>query len=204
VPRSILVEDLLPRVRRNPDYLAQQGFDVRDRLGELVPLEVATAAALAGADFPWTLIQRPGPLNALGLMKFMFPNQFAVYLHDTPSRELFSRAARSFSSGCIRVQDATGLAELLLERNPGWDRARIEAAIASGETRTVFLQRRLPVRLLYRTADAMADGTILFRDDIYERDGPLLAALDQPFRPVFPIPASMPLSQTDDQTSSGG
>jgi murein L,D-transpeptidase YcbB/YkuD len=151
-----------------------------------VPLETATAAALAGDAFPWTLIQRPGPLNALGRMKFMFPNQFAVYLHDTPSRELFARTARSFSSGCIRVQDALGLAELLLERNPGWDRARIEAAIASGETRTVFLQRRLPVRLLYRTADARPDGTILFRDDIYDRDGPLLAALDQPFRPVFP------------------
>ena len=186
VPRSILVKDILPRIRANPAYLAEQGYDVLDRLGERVPLETATKAALDGTDFPWTLIQRPGPLNALGLIKFMFPNQFAVYLHDTPSRELFSRAARSFSSGCIRVQDAMGLAELLLEHNPGWDRARIEAAIASGETRTVFLQRRLPVRLLYRTADAMADGTILFRDDIYERDGPLLAALDQPFRPSFP------------------
>ena len=186
VPRSILQKDILPRVRSNPAHLAEQGFDVIDGRGQHVPLETAVAAAQAGDEFPWTLVQRPGPLNALGRLKVMFPNQFAVYLHDTPSRELFARAARSFSSGCIRVQDAVGLAELLLERNPGWDRARIEAAIASGETRTVFLQRRLPVRLLYRTADARPDGTILFRDDIYDRDGPLLAALDQPFRPVFP------------------
>ncbi len=204
VPRSILVKDILPRIRRNPAYLAEQGYDVLDGLGQQVPLEAATRAALDGGGFPWTLVQRPGPLNALGRIKFMFPNQFAVYLHDTPSRELFAQAARSFSSGCIRVQDAMGLAELLLERNPGWDHARIEAAIAAGETRTVFLQRRMPVRLLYRTADARADGTILFRDDIYNRDGPLLAALDQPFRPVFPAPAAPPMSRVDDPTRTDG
>lgn len=188
VPRTIVVEDILPKIRANPAYLAEQGFDVVDRQGQQVSLETATRAALEGESFPWTLVQRPGPLNALGQMKFMFPNQYAVYLHDTPSRQLFNAAARTFSSGCIRVQDARGLAELLLERNAGWDRARIDAAIASGETRTVFLQRRLPVRLLYRTADALPDGTILFRADIYDRDGPLLVALDQPRSPpVGPV-----------------
>jgi L,D-transpeptidase YcbB len=204
VPRSILVKDIIPRIEANPDYLAEQGFDVLDGQGQHVPLEQATEAVLEGAAFPWTLVQRPGPLNALGQVKFMFPNEFAVYLHDTPTRDLFGRAARSFSSGCIRVQDARGLAELLLERNPGWDRARIEAAIASGETRTVFLQRRMPVRLLYRTADVMADGTILFREDIYRRDGPLLAALDQPFRPVFPAAVPTPVSQADERTRIDG
>jgi murein L,D-transpeptidase YcbB/YkuD len=206
VPRTIVVEDILPKIRANPAYLAEQGFDVLDGLGRHVPLETAISAALAGDSFPWILVQRPGPLNALGQMKFMFPNRFAVYLHDTPSRGLFNAADRSFSSGCIRVQDARGLAELLLERNPGWDRARIEAVIASGETRTVFLQRRLPVRLLYRTADALPDGTILFRADLYDRDGPLLAALDQPFRPVFPAPAPTPtpVSLVVDPTRTDG
>ncbi len=186
VPRSILTKDIIPQIRRNPEYLAEQGFYVLDRDGTPVPLEVATLAALEGSSFPWTLVQRPGPLNALGRMKFMFPNQFAVYLHDTPSRRLFGEAARTFSSGCIRVEDSLGLAELLLAANPGWDRARIEAVIASGETVRVRLDRPMPVRLLYRTADIGPDGAVHFRDDIYERDGPLLAALDQTFRPSLP------------------
>jgi L,D-transpeptidase YcbB len=186
VPRSILVKDIMPLIRENRAYLAEQNFDVVDSEGRSVSLEVATRAVLDGAAFPWTLVQRPGPLNALGRMKFMFPNEFAVYLHDTPARELFGWAARPFSSGCIRVQDSMGLAELLLADNPGWDRARIEAVLAGGETRRVFLQRPMPVRLLYRTADLGADGSIHFRADIYDRDGPLLAALDAPFRPVFP------------------
>lgn len=193
VPRSILVKDIIPRIRRNPNYLFEQGFYVLDSGGGRVPLEVATRAALEGTGFPWTLVQRPGPLNALGRMKFMFPNQFAVYLHDTPARELFGQPARTFSSGCIRVEDSLGLAELLLASNPGWDRARIEAVIASGETRRVYLARPMPVRLLYRTADIGADGAVLFRDDVYDRDPPLLAALDQPFQPVFPrvVPRSL-------------
>ena len=187
VPRSILLKDIIPRIRSNPDYLAEQGFYALDSGGQRVPLELATRAALEGSGFPWTLVQRPGPLNALGRMKFMFPNQFAVYLHDTPARELFGRPARPFSSGCIRVEDSLGLAELLLAGNAGWDRARIEAVIAGGETRRVFLERPMPVRLLYRTADLGADGQVHFRDDIYDRDGPLLAALAEPFRPVFPL-----------------
>lgn len=186
VPRSILVKDVLPRIRRNPAYLAEQGFDVIDGQGRQVPLETATLAALEGKAFPWALVQRPGPLNALGRIKFMFPNPFAVYLHDTPQRGLFQRAARPFSSGCIRVDDALGLAEWLLAANPGWDRAAIRAAIASGETRTVFLARQMPVRLLYRTADVGSDGTLRFSADIYDRDGRLLAALDEPFRLRFP------------------
>jgi len=186
VPRSILTKDIIPKIRRNPEYLAEQGFYVLDRDGTRVPLEVATLAALEGSSFPWTLIQRPGPLNALGRMKFMFPNQFAVYLHDTPSRGLFGQPARTFSSGCIRVEDPFGLAELLLAPNGAWDRARIEAVIATGETVRVDLARPMPVRLLYRTADIGAAGAVLFRDDVYDRDPPLLFALDEPFRPVFP------------------
>lgn len=194
VPRSILVKDIIPRIKSNPDYLYEQGFYALDSGGQRVPLELATRAALEGSGFPWTLVQRPGPLNALGRMKFMFPNQFAVYLHDTPARELFGQPARPFSSGCIRVEDSMGLAELLLADNPGWERARIEAVIAGGETRRVYLQQPMPVRLLYRTADVDADGSILFFDDIYDRDGPLLAALDEPFRPTFPVRPERPLA----------
>lgn len=182
VPRSILVSDILPRIRREPTYLVDHGFDVIDGQGRPVSPAVATAAALAGAAFPYILVQRPGPRNALGRIKFMFPNPFAVYLHDTPQRELFDRTARPFSSGCIRVEDTVGLAVQLLAANPGWDRDAISAAINSGETRTVFLRRQLPVLLLYRTADVASDGTVQYREDIYGRDSALVAALDEPVR----------------------
>lgn len=185
VPRSILVKDIIPKIQANPDYLIEQGFSAIDQQGQKVPIETVTSAALEDADFPWTLIQAPGPLNALGRMKFMFPNAFAVYLHDTPQRTLFERTARSFSSGCIRVDDSLGLAESLLAGKPTWDRSRIEAVIASGETVTVFLEQPVPVHLLYRTADVEPDGTLIFRKDIYNRDAPLLAALNQPLRPIL-------------------
>lgn len=191
VPRSILVKDILPRIRRNPAYLAEQSFDVIDGQGRHVSLETATQAALRDEAFPWTLVQQPGPSNALGRMKFMFPNPFAVYLHDTPQRDLFERTARTFSSGCIRVDDAMGLAERLLADKPGWDREAIARAIASGVTRTVFLERQMPVRLLYRTATAESGGTVQFRDDIYDRDRRVLAALDEPFRQIFHRPPAV-------------
>jgi len=186
VPRSILFKDIIPRIRANPEYLKEQGFSAIDGQGQKVPIETVASAALENADVPWTLIQAPGPHNALGRMKFMFPNAFAVYLHDTPERTLFDRTARSFSSGCIRVDDSLGLAESLLAGKPSWDRSRIEAVIASGQTVTVFLEQPVPVHLLYRTAVADPDaGTLLFRNDIYNRDGPLIAALDQPLGPIF-------------------
>ena len=124
--------------------------------------------------------QPPGPNNALGQVKFMFPNPHFVFLHDTNHRELFNRAQRTFSSGCIRVREPFDLAERLLQDNPGWDRARIDSVIASGRTTRVNLKEPMPIIIAYGTAVSGEDG-VGFRPDIYKRDARVLKALDAPF-----------------------
>lgn len=177
VPRIIAVEDLLPRFRDNPEYLAAKGYSVFRRDGGVVDPAAIDWRSAQAAGFPYWLRQKPGPGNALGRIKFMFPNAFDVYLHDTPSRGLFSRTQRAFSSGCIRVEQPLDLAVKLLEANGNWSEERIRAAIASGTTRAVTLSRPVPVHLAYLTAWRAADGTVHFRDDIYGRDETLEAAL---------------------------
>jgi murein L,D-transpeptidase YcbB/YkuD len=125
------------------------------------------------------LRQLPGPGNALGRVKFMFPNRFNVYLHDTPARSLFEEPARTFSHGCIRVEKPLALATTLLAPQ-GWTAADVDAAIATGHTRQVPLDTSVPVHVLYWTAWADEDGTLHFRDDVYERDGAVRRALSSP------------------------
>lgn len=179
VPNSIAVRDILPQVRRDPSHLQRLGFQVLRGWGaeqELLDPASIDWATVPARGFPYRLRQRPGPLNALGRIKFMFPNRHAVYLHDTPARELFRRADRAFSSGCIRVEQPELLAELLLD-DPRWNRQTIDAAIASGQERTVVLQRPLPVHLQYMTAWVDVDGLVHLRNDLYNRDGRVADAL---------------------------
>jgi len=181
VPRRLVVEDKLPLIRKNIAYLAEQGIRVLSGWGaeqqEIDP-ETVDWSSLGRNNFPYRLRQDPGPKNALGRVKFMFPNRFDVYLHDTPSRELFGRTDRDFSSGCVRIEKPLELAEYLLREAPGWDRSRIDGVIASGKETTVSLPGAVPVHLLYWTAWAEADGTVHFRRDLYGRDDRLAAALD--------------------------
>jgi murein L,D-transpeptidase YcbB/YkuD len=135
------------------------------------------------ASFPYMVRQEPGPGNALGRVKFMFPNPYMVYLHDTPSRRLFERAERTFSHGCIRVEDPLRLAELLLATTPGWDRDAIDRALTDGTTRTVTLANPMPVMLLYFTAEVDAEGRVTFYRDPYDRDRAVIDGLGEPFRP---------------------
>lgn len=180
VPPTIAAVDKLPAIKVDPSYITTQRMTLLEQ-GTSQPVDPATVdwTSMTGAEFNrrYRLRQDPGPANALGNVKFMFPNRHNVYLHDTPSRELFARASRSFSSGCIRVQDAVELAEYLLVDQPGWTRARIDQVIAGGVERTVPLTRPLPVHLLYWTAWADDDGVVHFRDDIYGRDRTVSAAL---------------------------
>ena len=134
------------------------------------------------APVPFRLRQDPGPWNALGRIKFMFPNSHDVYLHDTPSRELFAPAERGFSSGCIRVQQPRALADWLLKDDSRWSPEALRVAIDSGQTRTVNLRQPVPVYLLYWTAWVGSDGAVQFRRDIYDRDAPLAAALAAPLQ----------------------
>ncbi|WP_405235148.1 L,D-transpeptidase family protein [Lentisalinibacter orientalis] len=184
VPPGILANDILPQVRRDPGYFARKDLTLYDRDRRQVDPGTVDWPAVTPRSFPYTVVQSPGPRNSLGRVKFMFPNRYAVYLHDTPARELFDRAERSFSSGCIRVERPFELAELLLADQSGWDMAQIDRVLASGETTAVRLAQPMPVLILYGTAWVEADGTVHFRRDIYNRDAKVLEALEDGFRPA--------------------
>jgi murein L,D-transpeptidase YcbB/YkuD len=184
IPPGILVKDKLPVIKRDPGYLKRNNIRVIDSRGrEVNPYSVNWSRYGAGNLPPYQLRQDPGEDNALGLVKIMFPNPYLVYLHDTPSKSLFDRDQRTFSSGCIRVQRAFELAELVLGDPARWNQETLAAAVATGKMQTVNLAKPVPVLLLYWTAQPLANGQVVFRNDVYGRDPPTLAALDGPFRP---------------------
>jgi murein L,D-transpeptidase YcbB/YkuD len=135
--------------------------------------------AISASGFPYKLRQDPGDGNALGRLKFIFPNKFNVYLHDTPSKSLFERTVRSFSHGCIRVQNPRRLAEVLLEGQDDWTAEEIDRAIATGRKRIVSLDRPIQVHITYLTAWVNKDGSVHFRKDVYGRDDALAGALQR-------------------------
>lgn len=179
VPRSINNE-ILREIRSNPDYLAGQRMIVIDRADRPVPIDSIDFSQYTGETFPWTFRQLPGPSNALGRIKFMFPNRYDVYLHDTPARAEFQREERTFSHGCIRIENPFLLAELLLDGQSGPDHAALMEMVASGKTHTIQLEHPLPVLLLYWTAAADLHGELHFYTDVYGRDAAVLRALDGP------------------------
>lgn len=156
VPPSIVQKEILPKLRRDPQYL-ERNHMVR-----------------IGGDIQ----QLPGPWNALGQIAFMFPNRFNVYMHDTPAKELFAVTGRTFSHGCIRVQRPHDLAMALLEPD-GWTRARLDSVIATGARTVVWLRRPVPVRITYATAFVDDDGVLQFRRDVYGRDALLQRAIER-------------------------
>ena len=183
VPRSIAAQELLPKVRRDRTYFARYKLRVFPISGpDAQEVDPATVdwSTINPARFPYRLRQDPGPLNALGRIKFMFLNKYNVYLHDTPARPLFEETQRDFSHGCIRIQHPIELAVYLLRNDPRWDRDALLAAFSDAEDRSVPLSEPMPIHLLYWTAWADADGTIQFRRDIHDRDAPLLTALRAP------------------------
>jgi murein L,D-transpeptidase YcbB/YkuD len=180
VPPSIARNELLPKIKQDPGYLAANNFallsDWSDSARVLDPHTIDWSA-VTPERFAYKLRQGPGPGNALGHIKFMFPNPFNVYLHDTPARGLFAKDQRSFSHGCIRVQDPETFGAFVLDRQPGWSQDAIEAAIATGERQIVSLDRPLPVHIAYLTAWVNKDGSVHFRRDVYGRDAILSAHL---------------------------
>jgi murein L,D-transpeptidase YcbB/YkuD len=182
IPPGILVKDKLPELRRNPGALKRMNIRVLDRSGrEVNPHSVNWNQYGPSRLPPYQFVQDPGPNNALGLVKIMFPNPYLVYLHDSPAKSLYEQDQRTFSSGCIRVQQPFELTELVLN-DPQWNRQKIDAVIATKETRTVNLKTPIPVLLLYWTAQPRPDGQVVFRNDVYGRDQATLAALDSDFR----------------------
>jgi murein L,D-transpeptidase YcbB/YkuD len=182
IPPGILVKDKLPELKRNPGALKRMNIRVLDGSGrEVNPYSVNWSQYGPSRLPPYQFVQDPGPNNALGLVKIMFPNPYLVYLHDSPAKSLYEQDQRTFSSGCIRVQKPFELAELVLN-DPQWNKESIDAVIATKETRTVNLKKPVPVLILYWTAQPRPDGQVIFRNDVYGRDAQTLAALNSDFR----------------------
>jgi len=175
VPPTILRKDILPKLRKDLSYLREHKIRVLDSNGQ--QLDPATIDWYRPGNV--TLRQDAGDDAALGKAVIRFPNPYAVYLHDTPHQRLFNKSQRAFSSGCIRVERALELVELLLEETPNWDDAAINKTLATGKTRNVTLAKRVPIMLAYWTVDAVSDTKVAFKPDIYARDGAVLAALNR-------------------------
>ncbi len=180
VPPKIAREDLLPKIQADPAYLESGGYEVFsgwDADAARLDPQAVDWQAMTKERFGFKLRQAPGPKNALGEVKIMFPNRFDIYLHDSPAKDLFDRRVRAFSSGCIRLARPFDLVDWLMRQTGGPDRAAIEEIRQSRETRVVKLPETVPVHLIYATAWAGEDGQTHFRADVYERDRLLARAL---------------------------
>jgi len=178
VPRSIAVKELLPEIKRNPDYVARHNYQLISRHGQIDPWMVDWDT-ITTRNFPWRIRQAPGAKNALGHIKFMFPNRFNVYMHDTPDRHLFKRARRAFSHGCIRVEKPLEMALLILQDDPTWTRERLEQLIQIGKRRVINVDSDWMVHILYWTSWVDEYGQLQFCPDIYHRDPVLWQALNK-------------------------
>lgn len=178
VPLGIQREEFLPKIEENPGYLAENSYEIVDREGNVVgenPAKDEVKEKLRSGQLG--IRQSPGPDNALGLIKFDFPNQFEVYMHGTPSTELFSKSRRDFSHGCIRVEDPVSLASWILRDQPEWTAENIRSAMYGEKTIRVALSKPIPVLIVYGTAVVMEDGDVRFFEDIYGHDAALELAL---------------------------
>ena len=182
IPPRLAREDILPKVKKNPGYLQEKGihvFEDWDADAPEIDSDSIDWSHVETKSLAYKFQQKPGPLNALGQIKFVFPNKFDVYLHDTPAKELFKKPVRDFSSGCIRIERPIELAVYLLKDDPEWDETRLREAIQTGETRIIPLKHPINVHVLYWTAWMDGEGRVHFRQDIYRRDAALYAALRQ-------------------------
>jgi murein L,D-transpeptidase YcbB/YkuD len=195
VPRRVLVDELLPRIQENIYFLAEHGYEVVDTSGDSLVTDFAAIdwEDVDSADPGFQLRRKPGPGNPLGRVKFLFPNQFSVYLHDTPSRELFDSRKRTLSHGCVRVEKPVELAAYALAGQRAWDEEKIQTVMAAADSaqkidsvaadslvkeRGVTLERPVPVYLVYLTAFAR-EGVVHFREDPYDRDAPAMRRLSR-------------------------
>jgi murein L,D-transpeptidase YcbB/YkuD len=185
------VNEMLPKLREDVYDLATRGFEVVDTQGDSVVRDPSSIDwdDVDGADLPYRVRQRPGDNNSLGLVKFMFPNRFNIYLHDTPSRKLFERPVRTLSHGCVRVEDPVRLADFVLDDQDDWDEGRIHEAMESSKARRgrmVSLERPVPVYLLYLTA-FVRNGELQIRNDPYGKDRRAMKRLGKPALDQPPI-----------------
>jgi len=172
---SILAKETLPAVKRNPSYLSKHNMEV---VTNSHPPKVVNPSSIdwntyTASNFPYIIRQKPGPSNSLGYVKFLFPNSYSIYLHDTPTRSLFEKEGRTFSHGCIRIAEPAWLANYLLRDNPNWNEESIDMAMHGGKEQYVTLKKTVPVYITYFTAWIDKHGHLNFRDDIYQHDAKL-------------------------------
>lgn len=187
IPPGMLKNETIPKILKDPTYLNRENLKVYDLQGKLINPGSIDWSRYLTRGFPYVLRQDAGPDNALGRIKFMFPNPFHVYLHDTPSKSLFGRNSRALSHGCIRVQSPLELGRMILANDSGntvTDK-RIDQILESGKTTGISLKNPLPVFLLYTTAKGDADGGVSFSPDVYGRDAAVIEALNRPPRPLL-------------------
>ncbi len=178
VPITITRKELIPEIQNKPGYLGKHEFEVVNRQGEVITADVTDSGFLANLrSGGFKIRQRPGPGNSLGLIKFVFPNNYDVYLHGTPEQPLFSRSQRAFSHGCIRIEDPAVLAAWVLRDDPSWTSDRIQATMNAADSLQVNLPTPIPVLVLYGTARVEENGEVHFFEDIYGQDARLERAL---------------------------
>ncbi|MEX0883085.1 MAG: L,D-transpeptidase family protein [Cyclobacteriaceae bacterium] len=187
VPPTILKNDIIPAVKKDPQYLSSKNMRLLTFSGKEVDPGSIDWQNISVSNFPFMIRQDPGRQNSLGLVKFMFPNKYNVYIHDTPARELFAREDRALSSGCIRIQKPAELAELLLMDQSLWTKDRIQMVINAGKEQTVVLKNKIPVILLYLTFWTDSRHVPMIRKDIYKRDDALYQLLKKPWQSNTPI-----------------
>jgi murein L,D-transpeptidase YcbB/YkuD len=179
IPDSIAIRDYLPKLQRDPMVLKRQGIRLLTRRGTEINPRLVDFTQYTPANFPFRIKQRPSDDNALGQVKFLFPNEHSVYMHDTPHRELFARGVRAFSNGCIRLEKPVELAEMLLTGQVPDPAGYYRDLVAAGKERAVKLERTVPVLITYRTVTFEPDGTARYREDVYGRDAAVFRALEQ-------------------------
>ncbi len=177
VPRSIVTKEYLPELQK--DAYAVNHIEITDRQGRRIDRSAVDFSQFNARSFPFSMRQPPSRGNALGLVKFMFPNKHNIYLHDTPAKNLFGREVRAYSHGCIRLADPFDFAYALLAKQTGDPQGFFQSKLATGTEQTVYLKEPVPVHIIYRTAFADGRGEVQFRRDIYGRDGRIWSALSQ-------------------------
>ena len=180
LPYSIATHETLPKLKKDPSYLANKHMEIMDRKGKILNPDEIDFNQYSAGNFPFILRQKAGSHNALGQVKFIFPNKYAVYLHDTPSRSLFNRQDRAFSHGCIRLEDKWGLLMGLMDEPTVWNMDKINSILDSGKTTTINLKKHIDIYILYWTAGVDKDKNIFFERDVYNRDASVLKALNKP------------------------
>jgi murein L,D-transpeptidase YcbB/YkuD len=179
VPTSITRNEIVPKIKKDPNYLAKNNMRLLNSSGGTIDPASIDWSKVSARTFPYTVRQEPGENNSLGLVKFMFPNKNSVYIHDTPSRSLFEREDRALSHGCIRIQRPFDFAKILLSHDPAWTDEKITAAMHQTKEKTVNLNRKIPVAIIYLTYWSDSRGNIFFRNDIYDRDKEIYAVLKE-------------------------